>query len=79
MAAIMSLDEPRPRGTLLGVAFVKPNIFSDAWRATAGSMRGIWCGSRTTKVRCHTRRKIKRISATGSSARRRGAFVWCSR
>jgi hypothetical protein len=45
----------------------------------AGSMRGITYGLKITKVRCPTRRKIKRISARGSSARRRGAFVWCSR
>jgi hypothetical protein len=47
-----------------GVAFVRPNIFSDARRATAGSMRGIWFGLRITKARCRTRRKIKRNSAT---------------
>jgi hypothetical protein len=38
-------------------------------------MRGITYGLRITKARCRTPRKIKRISATGSSAR--GAFVWC--
>ena len=61
-----------------GVGFGKSNIFSGARRAMAGSMRGITYGLKITKVRCRTRRKIKRISATGSSARRRGAFVWCS-
>jgi hypothetical protein len=76
--AIMSLDELRPRGTLLGVrttgvAFVRPNIFSDAWRATVGSMRGITYGLRITKARCRTRHKIKRNRLRGLSVRPRGA------
>ncbi len=46
-------------------------IFSDARHATAGSTRGITYGFWITKARCRTRRKIKRSSATGSSARAR--------
>jgi hypothetical protein len=45
LTAIMSLDEPRPRGTTYGL--------------------------RITKARCRIRRKIKRNSATRSSARAR--------
>jgi len=48
-------------------------IFSDARHATAGSTRGITYGFWITKARCRTRRKIKRNSATGSSARAGGA------
>jgi hypothetical protein len=74
MAAIMSLDEPRPRGTVLGerttgVAFVRSNIFSDARRATAGSTRGITYGLRITKARCRTR---ARSSAIARQDRQRG-------
>ena len=62
-----------------GDAWVRLSIFSDAKRATAGSMPEITYGLRITKVRCRTPRKIRRSSATGSSARRRGAFVRCGR
>jgi hypothetical protein len=62
-----------------GDASVRLSIFSDAKRATAGSMPEITYGLRITKVRCRTPRKIRRSSATGSSARRRGAFVRCGR
>jgi hypothetical protein len=47
--------------------------FSDATFAAAISTRGITYGFWITKARCRTRRKIKRNSATGSSARARGA------
>jgi len=61
MAAIMSLYEPRPRGTVLGERADRRHVgeaehFSDVWRATVGSMRGIWCGPTTTKARCYTPR-----------------------
>ena len=52
---------------------LRGRVFFDARSATAGSTRGITYGLRTTKARCRTRRKIKRNSATGSSARARGA------
>jgi len=45
-----------------GFASVRLVIFSDATRATAGSMRGITYGLRTTKARCRIRCKIKRNS-----------------
>ena len=47
-----------------GFVSVRLIIFSDARRATAGSMRGITYGLRTTKAPCRTRCKIKRNSAT---------------
>ncbi len=51
-----------------GFASVRLVIFSDATRATAGSTRGITYGLRITRGRCRTRCKIKRNSATGSTA-----------
>src|SRR6266700_6792834 len=76
MAAIMSLEEPRPRGIVLGAPADRLRVgeayhSSDARHATAGSTRGITYGFWITKARCRTRRKIKRNSATGSSARAR--------
>jgi hypothetical protein len=64
MTTVMPIDEPRRAGRCsasapTGVAFLRLNIFSDARRATAGSMRGMWCGSRATKARCRTRRRIE--------------------
>jgi len=46
MTTVMPIDEPRRAGRCsasapTGVAFLRLNIFSDARRATAGSMRGI--------------------------------------
>jgi|SRR5450432_663389 hypothetical protein len=74
MTTVMQIDEPRPRGSLLGERPMggpspRPNIFSDARRATAGSMCGIWCGSKTTKARCRIPRKIKRNRLHGRLAR----------
>jgi hypothetical protein len=65
MPAIISLEEPRPRGTVLGERTDGRRVgeayhFSDARRATAGSMGGIWFGFRITRPRCRTQRKIKR-------------------
>jgi hypothetical protein len=76
--AIMSLEEPRPRerwsgSAPTGGASARPKTFSDATFAAAISTRGITYGFWITKARCRTRRKIKRNSATGSSARARGA------
>ncbi len=51
-----------------GFASVRLVIFSDATRATVGSTRGITYGLRITRGRCRTRCKIKRNSATGSTA-----------
>jgi hypothetical protein len=70
MAAIMSLYEPRPRGTVLGErADMRrvggSNIFSDARRATAGSTCAIWDGSRTTKARSRTRHRMEFSSQSG--------------
>jgi hypothetical protein len=78
MAAIMSLEEPRPRGMVLGERSDRLRVgeayhFFRCMKSTAGSMRGITYGLRTTKARCCTRCKIKRNSVTGSSARARGA------
>jgi hypothetical protein len=43
----------------IGDASVRPDIISDARRATAGSIRGIKYGSRITRPRCRTPRKIR--------------------
>src|SRR6266568_7327798 len=55
----------------IGFASVRLIIFSDARHATAESTCGITYGFWITKARCRTGRKIKRNSATGSSARAR--------
>src|SRR6266851_4702825 len=47
----------------MGGTSPRPNIFSDARRAAAGSTCAIWDGSKTTKARCRTRVAIKRILA----------------
>jgi len=70
MPAIMSLEEPRPRGTVVGERadtrrVSEAETFSDATFAAAISTRGITYGSWITKARCRTRRKIKLSSATG--------------
>jgi hypothetical protein len=56
-----------------GVASARPKTFSDATFAAAISTRGITYGFWIMKARCRTRRKIKRSSATRSSARDGGA------
>jgi hypothetical protein len=61
MAAIMSLDEPRPRGTVLGErADWRPvrevEHFFRCKATTVGSMRGITYGPRITKARCRISR-----------------------
>jgi hypothetical protein len=62
MTAIMSLYEPRPRGTVLGERADRRRVREAEhffrW-ATAGSMREITYGLKITKVRCRTRRRIK--------------------
>ncbi len=70
MAAIMSLEEPRPRGTVCsasaptGGASARPKTFSDATFAAAISTRGITYGFWITKALCRTPRRISRISST---------------
>ena len=73
MTAIMPIDEPRPRGTVLGERADRRHVgeayhFSDARRATVGSMRGITYGFRITRPRCRTPRKIKLNRLRGRSA-----------
>jgi hypothetical protein len=47
MTTVMPIDEPRPRGTVLGErtdrqrAFMRPNIFSDARRTAVISTRDL--------------------------------------
>jgi hypothetical protein len=84
MPAIMSLEEPRPRGTVVGERADRRRVseaenFFRCTFAAAISTRGITYGFWITKARCRTRRKIKRNSADRSSMRARGAFVRCSR
>jgi hypothetical protein len=72
MPAIMSLEERRPRGTVLGERADRRRVseaenFSDATFA-AISTHGISFGLRTTRANCRTPRAIKLNSADRSSA-----------
>jgi hypothetical protein len=54
-------------------ACLRPNMFSMQGMQRLDPMRGITCGLGITRVRCRTRRKIKRNRPHGRSARPRSA------
>jgi hypothetical protein len=67
MTAIMSINEPRPRGTVLGERAdwrrVREAEHYFARFAAALSTPVIWCALRITTARCRTRRKIRLSSS----------------
>jgi hypothetical protein len=70
MTGIMTIDEPRPRGSCMGKQVSGPRLteaehFRRCRCATAISTCAIAFGLKITKARCRTRRRIGRSSACG--------------